>query len=188
MVVVGTVDNIAPTISFTKSTIYVMEGDAVTLAEELGTGYETSDNVKDQMLDCQNDGSTAVKLDIPGQYTVTYTVTDAANNSTTGTRLVRVVGKDTVCLTVDGDLVIPGSTAVIKSGAHTLALENNGTEPYTVKARKGVLGEGQMKYLSGSSLRFDEKGNFTVTGTGYYTLLVTTQSRQTIRILLYIEQ
>ena len=45
-----------------------------------------------------------------------------------------------------------------------------------------------MKYLSGSSLSFDENGNFSVTATGYYTLLVTTQSRQTIRILLYVEQ
>ena len=46
-----------------------------------------------------------------------------------------------------------------------------------------------MKYLSGSSLSFDANGRFTtVNGTGYYTLLVTTQDRQTIRILLYIEQ
>ena len=45
-----------------------------------------------------------------------------------------------------------------------------------------------MKYLSGSSLSFDANSRFTVNGTGYYTLLVTTQDRQTIRILLYIEQ
>ena len=45
-----------------------------------------------------------------------------------------------------------------------------------------------MKYLSGSSLHFDAGGNFTVSSTGYYTLLVTTQDRQTIRVLLYVEQ
>ena len=45
-----------------------------------------------------------------------------------------------------------------------------------------------MKYLSGSSLSFDASGKFTVTNPGYYTLLVTTQSRQTIRILLYVER
>ena len=35
---------------------------------------------------------------------------------------------------------------------------------------------------------FHENGRFSVTAAGYYTLLVTTQSRQTIRILLYVEQ
>ena len=45
-----------------------------------------------------------------------------------------------------------------------------------------------MKYLSGSSLSFDANGGFTAAAPGYYTLLVTTQSRQTIRILIYVER
>ena len=132
--------------------------------------------------------SDAVRLDTAGQYTVTYTVSDKAGNVATATRIVRVIGADTVCINIDGKLVMPNSTAVLRPGDHTLTLENNGTEPYSVKARAGVLSAGQMKYLSGSSLSFDASGNFTVTNPGYYTLLVTTQSRQTIRILLYVER
>ena len=106
----------------------------------------------------------------------------------TANRFVRVIGSDTVCLNVDGNLILPDSTAVLRPGNHSLTLENNNGEPYSVKASKGVLSAGQMKYLSGNSLSFDADDTFSVSDTGFYTLLVTTQSRQTIRILLYVEQ
>ena len=186
---VYSIDNVAPSITFTKNTIYVMEKSAeAALDEALRTGYTAWDNVEEEGWPQVSINRSAVDLDTAGQYTVTYTVTDKAGNATTANRFVRVIGKDTVCLKVDGDLILPGSTAVIRPGAHRLALENNDNEPYSIKARQGILSTGQMKYLSGSSLSFDANGNFNVTATGYYTLLVTTQSRQTIRILLYVEQ
>ena len=134
-----------------------------------------------------HNGDTAVDLTKAGQYVVTYTVTDNAKNVTTAARFVRVIGKDTVCVSIDGKLILPNSTAVLAPGDHKLTLTNN-DQPYSIKARRGILSAGQMKYLSGSSLSFGADGKFTVNGTGYYTLLVTTQDRQTIRILLYIEQ
>ena len=126
-------------------------------------------------------------MNTAGQYTVTYIVTDKAGNVTQATRLVRIIGADTVCLAMDGELVMPDSTAVVTPGTHTLTVQNS-TGSYSIKARKGILSIGQLKYLNGSSLSFDENGSFTVTDTGYYTVLVTTQSRDTIRILLYVEQ
>ena len=131
--------------------------------------------------------SSAVNLTAAGQYAVTYTVTDAAGNKTTANRFVRVIGANTVCVNIDGKLILPDSTAVLRPGAHTLTLQNS-DQPYSIKARRGILSAGQMKYLSGSSLHFDADGKFTVSSTGYYTLLVTTQDRQTIRVLLYVEQ
>ena len=110
-----------------------------------------------------------------------------ADNKTTANRFVRVIGADTVCVSIDGQLILPDSTAVLRPGAHTLTLQNS-DQPYSIKARRGILSAGQMKYLSGSSLHFDADGKFTVSSTGYYTLLVTTQDRQTIRVLLYVEQ
>lgn len=187
IVTVGSIDDIPPTISFTSGTIYVKAGitDAE-LRKELSKGVTVQDN--SGAAPTVGIDSDAVRLDTAGQYTVTYTVSDEAGNVTTATRIVRVIGADTVCINIDGKLVMPNSTAVLRPGDHTLTLENNGTEPYSVKARAGVLSAGQMKYLSGSSLSFDASGNFTVTNPGYYTLLVTTQSRQTIRILLYVER
>ena len=187
IVTVGSIDDIPPTISFTSGTIYVKAGitDAE-LRKELSKGVTVQDN--SGAAPTVGIDSDAVRLDTAGQYTVTYTVSDKAGNVTTATRIVRVIGADTVCINIDGKLVMPDSTAVLRPGDHTLTLENNGTEPYSIKARAGVLSAGQMKYLSGSLLSFDASGKFTVTNPGYYTLLVTTQSRQTIRILLYVER
>lgn len=188
MVSVGSIDDVAPTISFTNSTIYVMQGTSEeALQKELDRGYTALDNVKAEGYPTVSIDKTEVKLDTAGQYTVTYTVTDKAGNKAEANRFVRVIGTGTVCPEIDGALILPVSTAVLRPGEHTLTLRNC-DEPYSVKARKGILSEGQMKYLSGSSLRFDANGNFLVTDTGYYTLLVTTQSRQTIHILLYVER
>ena len=192
MVRVGSIDNDPPSISFDNSTIYVTEGATeAELRAELDKGYKVwdkNDVTPANELKVSYDDS-AVVLTAAGQYTVTYTVTDAAGNVTTANRFVRVIGADTVCVSIDGKLILPDSTAVLRPGEHTLTLQNNNsTQPYSIKARRGILSAGQMKYLSGSSLHFDADGKFTVSSTGYYTLLVTTQDRQTIRVLLYVEQ
>lgn len=187
---VGSIDNDPPFISFDNSTIYVTEGTTeAELEAELDKGYKVwdkNDVTPADKLTVSYDDS-AVVLTAAGQYAVTYTVTDAAGNVTTANRFVRVIGADTVCVSIDGKLILPDSTAVLRPGAHTLTLQNS-DQPYSIKARRGILSAGQMKYLSGSSLHFDADGKFTVSSTGYYTLLVTTQDRQTIRVLLYVEQ
>ena len=190
MVRVGSIDNDPPSISFDNSTIYVTEGATkAELMAELNKDYKVWDNVTEGVPapTVTHNGDTIVDLSKAGQYVVTYTVTDAANNVTTANRFVRVIGANTVCVSIDGKLILPDSTAVLRPGEHTLALQNS-VQPYSIKARRGILSAGQMKYLSGSSLHFDADGKFTVSSTGYYTLLVTTQDRQTIRVLLYVEQ
>ncbi len=188
MVTVGSIDNDPPSISFDNGTIYVTEGTtAAELKAALDKGYTVWDNVTAaNELTVTYDSSTVV-LTAAGQYAVTYTVLDKARNQTTASRFVRVIGADTVCVSIDGQLILPDSTAVLRPGEHTLTLQNS-AQPYSIKARRGILSAGQMKYLSGSSLHFDADGKFTVSSTGYYTLLVTTQDRQTIRVLLYVEQ
>ena len=190
MVTVGSIDNDPPSISFDNGTIYVTEGTtAAELKAELDKGYtvwDKNDVTPADKLTVSYDIN-AVDLTAAGQYAVTYTVLDKAGNQTTASRFVRVIGADTVCVSIDGQLILPDSTAVLRPGEHTLTLQNS-AQPYSIKARRGILSAGQMKYLSGSSLHFDADGKFTVSSTGYYTLLVTTQDRQTIRVLLYVEQ
>lgn len=187
---VGSIDNDPPSISFDNGTIYVTEGTTEdALKAELNKGYKVwdkNDVTPANELRVSYDSS-AVVLTAARQYTVTYTVLDKAGNQTTANRFVRVIGANTVCVSIDGKLILPDSTAVLRPGAHTLTLQNS-DQPYSIKARRGILSAGQMKYLSGSSLHFDADGKFTVSSTGYYTLLVTTQDRQTIRVLLYVEQ
>lgn len=190
MVTVGSIDNDPPSISFDNGTIYVTEGTtAAELKAELDKGYtvwDKNDVTPADKLTVSYDIN-AVDLTAAGQYAVTYTVLDKAGNQTTASRFVRVIGADTVCVSIDGQLILPDSTAVLRPGEHTLTLQNS-AQPYSIKARRGILSAGQMKYLSDSSLHFDADGKFTVSSTGYYTLLVTTQDRQTIRVLLYVEQ
>ena len=188
VVTVGNIDRIVPSIVFTTGTIYVLQnGDADEYNNQLGSGYTIGDNKTAVENLTVNWDASAVKLDTAGMYTVVYTVTDEAGNVNQANRFVQVIGEDTVCICIDGVLVMPDSTAVIKPGTHTLTLKN-GNEPYKIKARKGIRTSGQMKYLMGSSLSFDENGKFEVSKEGYYTVQVTTQSRKVIRIKLYVEQ
>ena len=188
VVTVGSIDRIVPSIAFTAGTIYVLQnGDVDEYNNQLHSGYTVWDNktaVEDLTV---NFDASAVKLDTAGMYTVVYTVTDEVGNVNQTNRFVQVIGEDTTCICIDGILVMPDSTAVIKPGTHTLTLKN-GNEPYSIKARKGIRTSGQMKYLKSSSLSFDENGEFAVSNEGYYTVQVTTQSRKVIRIKLYVEQ
>ena len=185
---VGSIDRIVPSIAFTAGTIYVLQnGDVDEYNNQLHSGYTVWDNktaVEDLTV---NFDASAVKLDTAGMYTVVYTVTDEVGNVNQANRFVQVIGENTTCICIDGILVMPDSTAVIKPGTHTLTLKN-GNEPYSIKARKGIRTSGQMKYLKSSSLSFDENGEFAVSNEGYYTVQVTTQSRKVIRIKLYVEQ
>ena len=188
VVTVGNIDRIMPSITFTTGTIYVLQnGDADEYNNQLRSGYNVWDNKTAVENLTVNYDASAVRLDTAGMYTVVYTVTDEAGNENQANRFVQVIGEDTTCICIDGVLVMPDSTAVIKPGTHTLTLKN-GNEPYSIKARKGIRTSGQMKYLKGSSLSFNENGEFAVRNEGYYTVQVTTQSRKVIRIKLYVEQ
>ena len=105
-----------------------------------------------------------------------------------------MVGKNTLCVYVNGKLILPEGTAVIRKGENTLAVQNlqnilpGEYEPHTVKIRKGILSLGQMKKLSGGKVAVEPDGSFTVAESGFYTVLVTTQSKRTVRITLYLEK
>ncbi len=187
-VTVGSIDKITPSISFESNTLYVLAGTgAEELEAALDAGYTAWDNVTADGYPLVSHDASGVKLAEEGLYTVVYTVTDKAGNVRKANRFVRVIGSDTVCVRIDGKVILPGGTAVIRPGEHTFELENS-AEVFAIKARSGILSEGQMKYMSGSSISFAADGKFSVSAGGYYTLLVTTQSRQTVRILLYVER
>lgn len=192
VVTVGTIDKILPSLVFDTSTVYLMQNSSVLdLDHELRAGINLSDNVTSgaELLTNLQIDTAAVDLRAAGIYTVVYTVADAAGNTLQVNRFVQIIDENTVCIMIDGKLIMPGGTAVINPDEqHYLTLSGNCTEPYTIKARAGIFGTGQMKYLIGSTIRFGEDGSFTVDELGYYTLLVTTQSRQTIRIRMVVER
>lgn len=191
---VSGIDHTLPTISFDTNTVFVRaDVPADDLRVLLESGYTVWDNVTVPGYPRVDYDLSGVDLGAGGLYEVPYTVTDAAGNTLDALRFVRVIGDDTLCLTVDGTPVLPGGTAVLAAGDHTLTVENlpeiepGICEPYYIHARRGIYAAGQLKYRSDGSLAVASDGSFTVAEAGYYTLILTTQSRQTIRVLLYVE-
>ncbi len=182
------VDKTLPTILFDTSTVNVrQESELSELTKLLDKGVKTWDNVGLQEGTLAYDIS-GVLLDTVGVYPVTYTVQDSAGNVGQSVRYVRVVDKNQPIITVDGILTEENGTTSLKVGKHTLYV--NGlkadNEPYSLKLVKGIWSSGQMKRAT-KCISVGEDGSFTVDTAGFYTVYIVTQSRQTYRTLLYVE-
>ena len=185
-VTVNCIDTTLPMISFDSSTVHGFAGIS---DEELETllksGYTAWDNEVSESYPVVDIDLSEIDKDTAGAYKAYYKVTDAAGNSITAARFVRILGSGTVFLKVNGEAVLPDSTKEIKTGKVTLSVMGlSDGEPYTVKIRRGLKSKGQMKYLKESSVKF-ENGECMIESAGYYTVLVTTQSRQTVLLRLY---
>lgn len=205
-VVIGNIDKTAPMISFDNMTIRVRQDSKLSKLEEmLGEGVNVWDNLdepKDLEVKYNIKGveeapgvNEIPKLDltVPGLYTIPYTVTDTAGNEGYANRYVRVFDKDMPGVIIGDIITEPDGTIVLSQGKHKLTIEGLKTiasgemEPYTIKICNGIRSEGQMKYYS-STVPVDSEGNFTLSGKGFYTLYINTQSRQSYRTLLYVEK
>ena len=182
------VDKTLPLIGFATSTVNLrQDSEASELTKLLDKGVTTWDNVGLQEGTLAYDIS-GVLLDTVGVYPVTYTVQDSAGNVGQSVRYVRVVDKNQPIITVDGILTEDNGTTSLKVGNHTLYV--NGlkadNEPYSLKLVKGIWSSGQMKRAT-KCISVGEDGSFTVDTAGFYTVYIVTQSRQTYRTLLYVE-
>jgi hypothetical protein len=120
---------------------------------------------------------------------VEYTVEDTAGNVKAATRYVKVIDKNIPVITIDGQLTEYNGTTSIKAGTHNLVVDGlrDAGEPYKIQLVRGIYSTGQMKRVfRGTGIAVDSSGDFTLEGSGYYTLYITTQSRQTYRTLLYV--
>lgn len=110
----------------------------------------------------------------------------------TAVRYVSVYDKNNPGIYLDGQLIEPEGTAVIKAGEHAVKVDNiqeiapGVLEPYTVKINKGILTIGQVKSKQ-TDVSIDSDGKFTIQP-GFYTISVVTQSRKTFRAVLYVEK
>lgn len=194
IITVHCIDTGIPSLRFDTNFVYLAEGAAEEeLTALLDKGYTAWDNVEMPGYPVVRYDTSAVDLSTAGSYTVPYTVTDKAGNTFEATRFVNVVGKNTLCVYVNGKLILPEGTAVTAKGENLLAVHNlenvlpGEYEPHSIKIRKGILSLGQMKNYGGNTVKLDSDGKFTLDSSGFYTVLVTTQSKRTVRILLYVE-
>lgn len=195
-VVIGNIDKTAPVISFDQTTFSLRQDSLSTaLTPLLEDGVNVWDNIdkESELKPALNYDTSAVKLDTPGIYSVPYTVTDSAGNVGTNTRFVKVIDKNLPSIVIDDKITEADGTMAITTGEHQLRVEGlktiapNEMEPYTLKIRRGICTDAQMKYFS-STVLVDGDGKFTINTEGFYTLYIITQSRQSYRTLLYVER
>ncbi|MBQ2973008.1 MAG: hypothetical protein IJE19_01510 [Clostridia bacterium] len=126
-----------------------------------------------------------------GKYLVTCTVADENGNETVKSFWLRVYDGKEMKITVNGETVERDETVVVSTGEQEISLSFTG-EPYKVVYKPGIKSIGQMKTGSTPVTQgyTDAKENtFTLdfSESGYYSFLVTTQSNETYRFVLYAE-
>ena len=126
-----------------------------------------------------------------GKYLVTCTVTDENNNSTQKMFWLRIYDGNEITVRVNGETVERDDTVLVAAGEQKIELTFNG-EPYKVVYKPGIKTAAQMKTGSTPLTQgyTDAKENILTLDfneSGYYSFLVTTQSNETFRFLLYVE-
>lgn len=139
------------------------------------------------------DGNVTVYVDYDtptaaGDYTVTYTARDSAGNETVMTGILRVSEGAVAGVLIDGDFV-ERESIYLATGEDDLILSvNMASEPYSVSWVKGIRTAAQMKIGANELDGFTGEGALPFAGeSGYYTILVTTQSHDNYRIIVYIK-
>lgn len=190
---VGSIDTTPPDISFENNTIRIrQDSDAAVLTEALNSGVTAWEPETQKVIEDWTYDASAVDLTTVGIYKVVYTAEDAAKNVKTATRYVSVYDKNNPGIYLDGELIEPEGTTVIKEGEHEIKVDNiqeialGILEPYTVKISKGISTIGQAKFKR-SDVEIGSDGKFNITP-GFYTVSVITQSRKTFRAILYVEK
>ena len=151
----------------------IMASDDVTPSDKLTVAFE------------YNIGSTG------GKYLVNCTVSDEAGNETVRMFWIRVYDGKELTVRVNGETVETDDTVLVSAGEQKIELSFTG-EPYKVVYKPGIKTAAQMKTGSTPVTQgyIDAKEN-TITlelnESGYYSFLVTTQSNETYRFVLYVE-
>lgn len=190
-------DRVPPTILFASLVVSVREGStAEDILSKLRSGVVVSDNKDGAVTDFVI--STADWQDIsinisdsmsPGKYKVTYEVADTSGNKTSSYRILRVYGKDSLNLLINGESAESEGTMVLNTGDITLTIENLpaygiNEEPSTVFWKEGLKTPGQMKTRAVKA----DTDSFTLPGTGFYTIYVRAQNRKDYITYVYIQK
>lgn len=142
------VDRTAPevTVNFTESKFRVCKGNAFTAPTA------TAADCADSSPTLVNDGATVVDVNTAGNYTVTYTATDASGNEGTATLLVEV-----------GEAPVPNFTIDYTVGSSRVAVEDISTGGIPTE-RTWDWGDGSITHsLSSTHHPYRSKGTKTIT-------------------------
>lgn len=183
-------DRTAPKILLNKNLISAsLDASDAELEAIIRDNYIASDDVTAA-------GDLEFRYEIPsvstaGTYAVTYYVEDEAGNVASATGWIRLYNGQEMRIEVNGERVERDETIIVSAGTQTITVVHNG-EPYKVEWRKGLKSLGQMKNnantLSDYTEATEKEMTLELTEAGYYTILLTTQGRDTYRIVIYVEE
>ncbi len=126
-----------------------------------------------------------------GKYLVTCTVSDENGNETQRMFWIRIYDGKEMTVRVNGENVERNDTIMVSAGEQKINISFTG-EPYKVVYKPGIKSIGQMKTGSTPVTNgYIEAQENTITldfnESGYYSFLVTTQSNETFRFVLYVQ-
>lgn len=190
-------DKVPPVILFASQVVSAREGiSAEEMLNMLKSGVTVSDNrdgtVEDYAVFATDVHGAPINItDIaePGRYRVTYEATDTSGNKSSSDRILRVYGKNSLNLLINGEAAENEGTVVLNTGEITLTIENlpvygTNKEPSTVFWKEGIKTPAQMKTKSVRA----ETDSITLPDEGFYTIYVRAQDRKDYITYVYIQR
>ncbi|MBO5035883.1 MAG: hypothetical protein J6D42_02230 [Clostridia bacterium] len=129
------------------------------------------------------------RLMVGGTTSVTYKVTDSSGNSSSCVGQIRFYGANELVVKVNGEVVERDDTVVVSKDDINLEISSAG-EPYKVMWKTGIKTVAQVKINAETLTSYTEEAKSYELGfdeNGYYTVVITTQSQDTYRVILYVE-
>lgn len=182
------VDDTAPYIEFYKSSITVSSGAAIDELKELlldKSGYSLWDNLDDNPKITFENMLTEENLTNQGIHEVTYVVTDSVGNKRKATRYVKVISSANLVLKANGELMVPCDSTILSDNNVEIVLEKSRRmgESFKIYYKNGIRKAGSLKNAAVS-----KDGKLTNLESGFYTLYIVTQNKETYLTYLYINK
>ena len=181
---IGYPDLAAPTMELDRYMIHVSLLDLSGLDDAVKANAKAVDDI-DGNLTVEVEYETPTKA---GDYTVKYTARDKAGNETVMTGIIRVSENSIVGLQIDGNFVERESIYLASSEDELKLTVDMKSEPYTLCFVQGIRTAAQMKIGANELETVDGNVVLPFAGeSGYYTILVTTQSHDNYRVVIYVK-
>lgn len=182
------VDDTAPYIEFYKSSIKVAQGTTKDELKELlldQSGYSLWDNVDDNPTITFEDMLTEDDLSNQGVHEVTYVLTDGVGNKRKATRYVKVVSSANLIVMADGKMMESCDSTIIEDNNVEITLKKSRRkgESFKIYYKKGIRKAGSLK-----NAKVCKNGKLTNLESGFYSLYIVTQNKETYLTYLYINK
>ena len=178
-IVVDCIDNTAPVI--------VMENEDLCIP--LGQSFDPMEGVKaedEHPCEAPFDIEGSVDTKTAGEYVLHYTAVDLVGNTATKERVVYVYDPEQFHVQINGKLYMGRTIFLPAKGNEFTLVHAEGA--VSVRMLKGKAVEGDFKTKGDQIAESLLDGSYTFPGTGYYTLLVQDQERNTKLVQLFVAE